>query len=72
MAKHRSTPKQVSVTFSVTYDFVDELLEEYLEQLNDYSDTPSQREWFVIDRFVGHDNLRLFDKQAKLAVKEEN
>ena len=72
MAKHRSTPKQISVTFTVTYDFVDELLEEYLEQLNDYSDTPEQREWFAIDRFVGYDNLHLFDKQYKLVIEEEN
>lgn len=70
MAKHRSTPKQISVTFTVTYDFKDELLEEYLEQLDDYPDSYEQREWFAIDRFVGHRNLTRFDRAAKLTIEE--
>ena len=70
MAKHRSTPKQISVTFTVTYDFKDELLAEYLEQLNDYPDNFEHREWFAIDRFVGHHNLTLFDQEAKLTIQE--
>jgi hypothetical protein len=70
MAKHRSTPKQISVTFTVTYDFKDELLEEYLEQLDDYPDNYAHREWFAIDRFVGHHNLVRFDPEAKLTIQE--
>lgn len=64
--------KTVTVTYSVTYDLSKgEEAEEYLEQLGDYQDTKSQREWFVIDRFVGHDNLQLFDRKATLTVKEK-
>lgn len=65
--------KQVTVTYTVTYDLSKgEASNEYFEQLNDYEDTESQREWFAIDRFIGHDNLRLFDKAAKLTVTESN
>lgn len=65
--------KKVTVTYSVTYDLgKGAVAREYRQQLNDYRDTKSQREWFVIDRFIGHDNLRLFDKKAKLKVTEEN
>jgi hypothetical protein len=64
--------KKVTITYSVTYDLgKGAVAREYLEQLNDYPDSKSQREWFVIDRFIGHDNLRLFDKKAKLKVTEE-
>jgi hypothetical protein len=64
--------KTVTVTYSVTYNLrKGEVADEYLEQLNDYEDTASQREWFVIDRFIGHDNIKLFDKAATLTVKEK-
>lgn len=63
--------RKVTVTYSVTYDLSKgEVAKEYLEQLNDYRDTKSQRKWFAIDRFIGHDNLRLFDRKAKLKVTE--
>lgn len=62
----------VTVTYSVTYDLREgEVAEEYRESLNDYRDNKGQRKWFVIDRFIGHDNLALFDKKAKLTIKEE-
>ncbi len=64
--------KKVTITYSVTYDLgKGSVAREYQEQLNDYPDSKSQRKWFVIDRFIGHDNLRLFDKKAKLKVTEE-
>jgi hypothetical protein len=64
--------KQVTLTYSITYDLREgEVADEYREQLNDYEDTASQRAWFAIDRFIGHDNLALFDKQATLIVTEE-
>lgn len=63
--------RKVTVTYSVTYDLRDgEIADEYFEQLGDYRDNKSQREWFAIDRFIGHDNLRLFDRKAKLTIKE--
>jgi hypothetical protein len=65
------TPRKVTVTYEITYEFSGDLLQEYYSQLDDYADTPNQREWFVIDRFIGHDNLRRFDRNAKLTVTEE-
>lgn len=63
--------KKVTVTFQVTYDLrFGKTRKEYLAWLDDYKDTKSQRKWFVIDRFVGHHNLPLFDKKAKMTVKE--
>ncbi len=62
----------VTVTYSVTYDLREgEVADEYREQLDSYRDNKGQRKWFVIDRFVGHDNLALFDKQGKLTITEE-
>lgn len=62
---------KITVTLSITYDLSnDELYQEYQEQLGDYSDTPGQREWFVIDQFIGHQNLVFLDKRAKLRVEE--
>lgn len=63
--------KKVTVTYSVTYDLSKgEIADEYREQLDDYSDSKAQRRWFAIDRFIGEDNLALFDKKAKLQVEE--
>jgi hypothetical protein len=64
--------KKVTVTYTVTYDLSKgEIADEYNQQLNDYRDNKDQRTWFAIDRFVGHDNLHLFDRKAKLKVTEE-
>ena len=64
--------RQVTITYSVTYDLSKgEVAEEYREQLFDHRDTKGQRKWFAIDRFIGHDNLRLFDRKAKLEVSEQ-
>ena len=63
--------KSVTVSYSVTYDLsVGDIAEEYLEQLGDHDDTASQRAWFAIDRFIGHDNLTLFDTEAQLTIEE--
>lgn len=63
--------KKVTVTYSVTYDLSQgEMADEYREQLDDYNDSKAQRRWFAIDRFIGEDNLALFDKKAKLQVEE--
>lgn len=63
--------KKVTVSVLVTYDFAGELFEEYLEQLHGNEDTASQREWFAIDRFIGHHNLYLLDKKAEFQVIEK-
>lgn len=64
--------RKVTVTYTVTYDLRQgEVADEYRESLDSYRDNKEQRKWFVIDRFVGHDNLALFDKQAKLKITEE-
>jgi hypothetical protein len=64
--------RKVTVTYTVTYDLrKGNLAEEYKESLEDYRDHKNQRKWFVIDRFVGHDNLKLFDPKAKLRITEE-
>lgn len=63
--------KKVTVTYTVTYDLrKGKIADEYKEQLGDYNDTQRQRRWFVIDRFIGHNNIQLFDRKAKLTVKE--
>ncbi len=64
--------RKVTVTYTVTYDLrKGEARRDYLEWLDDYRNNKRQREWFVIDRFVGHDNLKLFDPKAKLRITEE-
>lgn len=63
--------KKVTVTYTVTYDLRrGKLAKEYAAHLDDYNDTQRQRRWFVIDRFIGHKNIQLFDRKAKLLVKE--
>lgn len=69
--------KKVTVSLEVTYDFRGEVLKDYEEWLGGYRDTRTGREWFVIDRFIGHDNLNtllgenIIDSKAKLIVKEK-
>jgi hypothetical protein len=56
----------------MTYDLSKgEIADEYREYVDDYRDNKANRKWFAIDRFIGHDNLRLFDRKAKLEVTEE-
>jgi hypothetical protein len=64
--------KKVTVTYTVTYNLRGQVLAEYLDSLEGYKDTGKARRWFAIDRFVGHDNLALFDSKAKLTVTEED
>lgn len=63
---------KVTVTYTITYDLSPKSKagREYLAWLDDYKDTKNNRKWFVIDRFIGHHNLGLFDKKAKLTIKE--
>ena len=65
---------KVTVTYTVTYDLSNKTSagKEYLDWLDDSRDSKANRKWFAIDRFIGHHNLELFDKKAKLSVKEEN
>jgi hypothetical protein len=62
--------KQVTVTIEVTYDFVGELEEEYLEWLDDHRNTASVRAEFAIDRLIGPDAIRALDPNHRLIVKE--
>jgi hypothetical protein len=64
--------RKITVTYTVTYDLrKDDLAQEYMQYVDSYRDNKANRKWFAIDRFVGHNNLRLFDKKAKLQVTEE-
>lgn len=64
--------KKVTVTITVTYDLSEgELAKWYLQQLDDHEDTSSQREWFAIDRLIGHENLHNLDPAHNL-IYEEN
>lgn len=69
--------KKVTVSLEVTYDFKGEVLRDYLQWKDGYPDTRSSRKWFVIDRFIGHDNLNtllgenIIDSKAKVIVKEK-
>lgn len=69
--------RKVTVSLEITYDFKGELLREYCLWKDDYPDTKASRKWFVIDRFIGHDNLdkllseNIIDRKAKVIVKEK-
>jgi hypothetical protein len=65
---------KITITYTVTYDLSSKskVGKEYKEWLDDDRDNKANRKWFVIDRFIGHHNLALFDKKAKLIVTEEN
>lgn len=69
--------KKVTVSLEITYDFRGELLRDYLMWKDDHRDSRTMRQWFVIDRFIGHDNLNtllgenIIDSKAKLIVKEK-
>ena len=64
---------KVTITYTITYNLSNKSStgREYQEWLDDDKDTKSARKWFVIDRFVGHHNLSLFDKKAKLTLQED-
>lgn len=69
--------KKVTVSLSITYDFRGEVLAEYEAWLDGERDTRLGRKWFVIDRFIGHDNLdtllgqNVIDRNAKIKVEEK-
>lgn len=63
--------KVVTISLSKEYVFEGNFLVDYLEQLNDYPDTPSQREWFVMDRFIGEEALSKLDKGYVMKVEEK-
>jgi hypothetical protein len=65
--------KKVTVTYTITYNLSSKSQSgrEYLEWLDGDKDAKNLRKWFVIDRFIGHDNLWRFDRNAKLTVTEE-
>jgi len=60
---------EITVTYVKTYRFEGDLLKEYLEQLDDHPDTPEQRQWFAVDRFI---DTEAIDPSALLDVKERN
>jgi len=59
---------EVTVTISVTYAFAGKFLQDYLEQLDDYEDTPAQREWFAIDQLIGEEALAKLDPKHTLTI----
>ena len=66
-----TNPKKISVTFQIVYDFEEpSLLKEYKGWLDDSVDCFENRQWFAIDRFIGHHNMPLFDEKAILKVEE--
>lgn len=66
-----ATGKTVTVSLSHSVVFEDEFLEDYLEQLDDYEDTPSQREWYVLDRLFSSQNIDQLKLVTNLSVTEE-
>lgn len=68
--------KKVTVSVQVSYTFKGKVLKDYLAWLDDYRDSKKMREWFVIDRAVGHDQLqellssKKFDPAMKIVVSE--
>ena len=69
-------PKKVTLSLEVSYVLKGEVLKDYLEWLDDHRDTKKAREWFVIDRAVGHDQLdylfnsKKLDPKMKIVLKE--
>ena len=62
--------KQVTVTIQVSYDFVGDLEEQYLEWLDDHRNSARLRAEFAVDRLISPDALRALDPKHKLIVKE--
>lgn len=63
--------KTVTVSLSHSVVFEGDVLEEYLEQLDDYEDTPSQREWFVLDQLFSSENIDQLKLVTNLSVSEK-
>lgn len=64
--------RKVTITYTVTYDLSKgDLANEYREYIDDYRDNKANRKWFAIDRFIGHHNMWLFDRKAKMKILEE-
>lgn len=63
--------KKITITYQVTYNLTGKTQQEYLEWLDDNKDTKKSRRWWAIDRFIGHHNLPLFDKKAKIKIEEK-
>jgi len=63
--------KVVTISLFKEYVFEGDFLADYFEQLGDYADTPSQREWFVVDRFIGEEALSKLDKGYVMKVEEK-
>lgn len=63
--------KTVTVSLSHSVVFEGDVLAEYLEQLDDYEDTPSQREWFVLDRLFSSENIDQLKLVTNLSVTQE-
>ena len=59
----------MKVTYEVEYDFSDpKVWKEYIEWLDDYSDTQSERKWFAIDRAIGHEDATSVDPAGTVRV----
>lgn len=64
--------RKVTITYTATYDLSKgEIADEYKQFLDSYRDSRSRREWFAVDRMIGHHNLDKFDPAAKITYKEE-
>ncbi len=60
--------KVVTVLLCKSFVFEGDFLAEYLEQLGDYEDTPSQREWFVLDYLFDSDKVAWLKRNTDLKV----
>lgn len=60
--------KVVTVLLCKSFVFEGDFLAEYLEQLDDYEDTPSQREWFVLDQLFRGENVPFLKEFGGLKV----
>ncbi len=57
------------VTISLDIEFTGDVLDEYLEQLNDHEDTLSQRRWFALDYLISEADMGRMHRDAQADVE---
>jgi len=63
--------KKMLINIGVKYDLSKgDIAKEYREWLDDHRDSKSMRQYFVIDRLIGHNQLSKIDEKARVRVRE--
>lgn len=57
------------VTISLDVDFTGDVLEEYLQQLNDHEDSLAQRRWFALDYLISEADMGRMHPDARADVE---